>query len=93
MLRQTARITCTPPTHCIFFCLPDPYLFQAIDVTRETDAGLQTVSVSLPAVITADLRLNDPRFAKLPNIMKAKKKKIDVRPIDDMGVDVDPRIT
>jgi len=65
----------------------------AIDVTRETDAGLQTVSVSLPAVITADLRLNDPRFAKLPNIMKAKKKKIDVRPIDDMGVDVDPRIT
>merc|ERR1712176_1038677 len=65
----------------------------AIDVTRETDAGLQTVRVSLPTVITADLRLNDPRFAKLPNIMKAKKKKIDVRQIDDMGVDVTPRIT
>lgn len=64
----------------------------AIDVTRETDAGLQVVNVSLPAVITADLRLNNPRFAKLPNIMKAKKKKIDTRPIDDMGVDVTPRI-
>ena len=56
-------------------------------VTREIDGGLQTVKVSLPAIITTDLRLNEPRYASLPNIMKAKKKELDVQPIDAMGID------
>jgi electron transfer flavoprotein beta subunit len=54
-------------------------------VTREIDGGLQTIKVSLPAIITTDLRLNEPRYASLPNIMKAKKKELDVQPIDAMG--------
>jgi electron transfer flavoprotein beta subunit len=62
-------------------------------VTREVDGGLQTLSVSLPAVITADLRLNEPRYASLPNIMKAKKKPIDVKSTADYGVDVANRLT
>jgi len=61
-------------------------------VTREIDGGLQTVNVSLPAIITTDLRLNEPRYASLPNIMKAKKKELDVQPIDAMGIDTAPRI-
>lgn len=61
--------------------------------TRETDVGLENVSFGLPAVITADLRLNEPRYATLPNIMKAKKKKIDTKKAEDMGVDLTPRIT
>jgi electron transfer flavoprotein beta subunit len=61
-------------------------------VTREIDGGLQTVKVSLPAIITTDLRLNEPRYASLPNIMKAKKKELDVQPIDAMGIDTAPRI-
>ena len=61
-------------------------------VTREIDGGLQTVKVSLPAIITTDLRLNEPRYASLPNIMKAKKKELDVQPIDAMGVDTAPRM-
>jgi electron transfer flavoprotein beta subunit len=61
-------------------------------VTREIDGGLQTVQVSLPAIITTDLRLNEPRYASLPNIMKAKKKELDVQPIDAMGIDTAPRI-
>ena len=56
-------------------------------VTREIDGGLQTIKVSLPAIITTDLRLNEPRYASLPNIMKAKKKELDVQPIDSMGID------
>ena len=56
-------------------------------VTREIDGGLQTIKVSLPAIITTDLRLNEPRYASLPNIMKAKKKELDVQPIDAMGID------
>ncbi|NEX93497.1 electron transfer flavoprotein subunit beta/FixA family protein [Caulobacter sp. 17J65-9] len=61
-------------------------------VTREIDGGLQTLSVSLPAVVTTDLRLNEPRYASLPNIMKAKKKPIDVKSPADYGVDVTPRL-
>ena len=61
-------------------------------VTREVDGGLETLSVSLPAVITVDLRLNEPRYVTLPNIMKAKKKPLDILKPQDLGVDVTPRI-
>jgi electron transfer flavoprotein beta subunit len=61
-------------------------------VTREVDGGLQTIEVDLPAVVTADLRLNEPRYASLPNIMKAKKKPLDVKPLADLGVDTAPRL-
>ena len=61
-------------------------------VTREVDGGLQTLDVDLPAVITADLRLNEPRYASLPNIMKAKKKEIVSKTVADYGVDVAPRL-
>ena len=61
-------------------------------VTREVDGGLQTLDVDLPAVITADLRLNEPRFASLPNIMKARKKPLEERTAADYGVDVAPRL-
>ena len=64
---------------------------QAI-VTREVDGGLQTIKISMPAVITTDLRLNEPRYASLPNIMKAKKKTIDQKAPEDFGVDVSPRL-
>lgn len=56
-------------------------------VTREVDAGLETIEVDLPAVITTDLRLNEPRFVKLPDIMKAKRKPLDVVPMDELGID------
>ena len=61
-------------------------------VTREIDGGLQTIKISLPAIITTDLRLNEPRYASLPNIMKAKKKELDIKPIADMGIDTAPRM-
>ncbi|NBX61473.1 MAG: electron transfer flavoprotein subunit beta/FixA family protein [Betaproteobacteria bacterium] len=61
-------------------------------VTREVDGGLETLKLTLPAVITTDLRLNEPRYVTLPNIMKAKKKQIDVFKPEDLGVDVTPRI-
>ena len=61
-------------------------------VTREVDGGLQTLEVTLPAVVTADLRLNEPRYASLPNIMKAKKKPLEVKPADSFGVDTAPRL-
>jgi electron transfer flavoprotein beta subunit len=61
-------------------------------VTREVDGGLETISVSLPAVIATDLRLNEPRYVTLPNIMKAKKKQLDHLKPEDLGVDVTPRI-
>jgi len=64
-----------------------------LKVTREVDGGLQTVSLNLPAVVTTDLRLNEPRFASLPNIMKAKKKPIDMKTPADFGVDVAPRLS
>ncbi|KAB7575692.1 electron transfer flavoprotein subunit beta/FixA family protein, partial [Verminephrobacter sp. Larva24] len=63
-----------------------------VKVTREIDGGLETISLSLPAVITTDLRLNEPRYVTLPNIMKAKKKQLDVFKPEDLGVDVKPRL-
>ena len=62
------------------------------NVTREVDGGLETLSLTLPAVITTDLRLNEPRYVTLPNIMKAKKKQLDIVKPDDLGVDVKPRL-
>ena len=62
-------------------------------VTREVDGGLETVSLKMPAVVTTDLRLNEPRYASLPNIMKAKKKTIDAVSPEDLGVDASPRLT
>ncbi len=62
-------------------------------VTREVDGGLQTIKVKMPAIISADLRLNEPRYASLPNIMKAKKKPLDEKTAEDYGVDVTPRLT
>ena len=61
-------------------------------VTREVDGGLQTLEVDLPAIVTADLRLNEPRYASLPNIMKAKKKPLDVKELGSLGVDTAPRL-
>lgn len=63
-----------------------------VNVTREVDGGLETIRLRLPAVVTADLRLNEPRFVTLPNIMKAKKKPMDVLTPTELGVDVTPRI-
>jgi len=65
----------------------------SLDVTREVDGGLQTVSLALPAIITTDLRLNEPRYASLPNIMKAKKKPLDETSPETLGVDVTPRLS
>ena len=62
-------------------------------VTREVDGGLQTISINLPAVVTSDLRLNEPRYALLPNIMKAKQKPLEIIKSDDLGVDLNPRIS
>jgi electron transfer flavoprotein beta subunit len=64
-----------------------------LDVTREVDGGLQTVRLKLPAIITTDLRLNEPRYASLPNIMKAKKKPIDEKSPDGLGVSIAPRLS
>jgi len=63
-----------------------------VAVTREVDGGLETVKLSLPAIVTTDLRLNEPRYASLPNIMKAKKKQLDVKTAADYGVDIAPRL-
>ena len=62
-------------------------------VTREVDGGLQAIKVRLPAILTVDLRLNEPRYASLPNIMKAKRKQMDIKTPEDYGVDVSPRLT
>jgi electron transfer flavoprotein beta subunit len=64
----------------------------AVTVTREVDAGLETVKLTMPAIVTTDLRLNEPRYASLPNIMKAKSKPLAVRKPDEFGVDVAPRL-
>jgi electron transfer flavoprotein beta subunit len=64
----------------------------SVEVTREVDGGMQTVSLKLPAIVTTDLRLNEPRYASLPNIMKAKKKPIEEKTPADYGVDVSPRL-
>jgi electron transfer flavoprotein beta subunit len=63
-----------------------------LSVTREVDAGLEKVTLKLPAIVSSDLRLNEPRYASLPNIMKAKKKPIDVLSPDELGVDIAPRL-
>ena len=63
-----------------------------VSVTREVDGGLETVKLSLPAIVTTDLRLNEPRYASLPNIMKAKKKPLDVKSPADFGVEIAPRL-
>ncbi len=63
-----------------------------LNVTREVDGGLQTIRLTLPAIVTTDLRLNEPRYASLPNIMKAKKKPIDTKEPGDFGVDITPRL-
>ena len=60
----------------------------SLKVTREVDAGLESIKVAMPAIVTTDLRLNEPRYAKLPNIMKAKKKPLEITPVADTGVDV-----
>jgi electron transfer flavoprotein beta subunit len=64
----------------------------AAHVTREIDGGLETLRIALPCIITTDLRLNEPRFASLPNIMKAKKKPIDALSVDDLGINIAPRL-
>ncbi|MFH7812679.1 MULTISPECIES: electron transfer flavoprotein subunit beta/FixA family protein [Acetobacter] len=64
-----------------------------VNVSREIDGGTEQVSLALPAIITADLRLNEPRYASLPNIMKAKKKPLETIPAADLGVDMSPRLT
>lgn len=64
-----------------------------IDVTREIDGGMETLSLKLPVIVTTDLRLNEPRYVKLPNIMKAKKKPMDTLTTDELGVDVTPTLT
>ena len=66
---------------------------KSVEVTREVDGGLQRLTMALPAVISADLRLNEPRYATLPNIMKAKKKPIETIAAADTGVDLKPRLT
>ena len=65
----------------------------SISVTREVDGGLETLKLKLPAVVTTDLRLNEPRYPSLPNIMKAKKKPLDIKKPADLGVDMTPRLT
>ncbi|MCP9479579.1 electron transfer flavoprotein subunit beta/FixA family protein, partial [Marisediminitalea aggregata] len=62
-------------------------------VTREVDGGLQTLKLTLPAVVSTDLRLNEPRYAKLPDIMKAKRKPLDVKSAEELGVALTPRVT
>ena len=64
----------------------------SVTVTREVDGGLQTVKLKAPVIVTTDLRLNEPRYASLPNIMKAKKKPIDEKTPEDYGVDIKPRL-
>ena len=64
----------------------------SMKVTREVDGGLQTLTLKMPAIVTTDLRLNQPRYASLPNIMKAKKKPIDTKTAADFGVDTTPRL-
>ena len=65
---------------------------ESLNVTREIDGGLETIAVKIPCVITTDLRLNEPRYASLPNIMKAKQKKIDIMDVKDLGVDTKKRL-
>ena len=63
-----------------------------MEIVREIDEGLETIEVNIPAIVTSDLRLNEPRYASLPNIMKAKKKPVDQLNASDLGVDISPRV-
>ena len=63
-----------------------------LEIVREIDEGLETIEVNIPAIVTCDLRLNEPRYASLPNIMKAKKKPVDQLNASDLGVDISPRV-
>ena len=63
-----------------------------LEVTREIDEGLETIEINIPAIVTCDLRLNEPRYASLPNIMKAKKKPIEIKSTEELGIDTKPRI-
>ena len=65
---------------------------KTLEVTREIDEGLETIEVNVPAIVTCDLRLNEPRYASLPNIMKAKKKPLEILNASDLGVDITPRV-
>jgi electron transfer flavoprotein beta subunit len=65
---------------------------KTLEVTREVDEGLETIEVNIPAIVTCDLRLNEPRYASLPNIMKAKKKPLEILTAEDLGVDTTPRV-
>ena len=65
---------------------------KTLEVIREVDEGLETIEVNIPSIVTCDLRLNEPRYASLPNIMKAKKKPIEQINADDLGIDIKPRI-
>jgi electron transfer flavoprotein beta subunit len=65
---------------------------KSLEVTREVDEGLETIEVNIPAIVTCDLRLNEPRYASLPNIMKAKKKPLEILSASDLGVDIKPRV-
>lgn len=82
-------------TPCASFCSEIKYNEggKSISVTREVDYGLQTISIQTPVIFTCDLRLNTPRFANVSNIIKAKKKPIEVIKLEDMGIDVEPRLT
>src|SRR6201999_4499852 len=64
----------------------------SVSVTREVDGGLETLKLKLPAIVTTDLRLNEPRYPSLPNIMKAKKKPLDIKKPEDFGVDISARL-
>ena len=83
------RVICGQPTFASEIDIKDGM----IDVTREIDGGLETLSLKLPVIVTTDLRLNEPRYVKLPNIMKAKKKPMDTFTTDELGVDVTPTLT
>merc|ERR1712038_216462 len=74
------------------FCSKIEVKDKGLEVIREIDGGLETIKIDLPAVLSADLRLNEPRYATLPNVMKAKKKKIEKMSPDALGVDITPRI-
>ena len=63
-----------------------------LEVTREVDEGLETIEVNIPSIVTCDLRLNEPRYASLPNIMKAKKKPLEILSASDLGIDMTPRV-
>ncbi|MDA7572883.1 electron transfer flavoprotein subunit beta/FixA family protein [Candidatus Pelagibacter sp.] len=65
---------------------------KTLEVTREVDEGLETIEVNIPAIVTCDLRLNEPRYASLPNIMKAKKKPLEILTVTDLGIDTSPRV-